>query len=221
MPASSTKAKTHKTNVPRVIRILLLLALPLAVYSSGSAAALQGKVADVVDGESIAVVSQNHPLKVKLIGVAAPDPNQAYAAIARQHLADLVLNKNVIVRFTSMRDGCLVGQVLLDQMDVGAQMIRDGVGWYNKSEGSNLSELERQVYQGSEDAARSERRGLWQDESPQAPWDFRKAQSVTAKIESRVRVGPTGAGDEKDPGRSFKRRLDGRHDSTRFDRRQA
>lgn len=128
--------------VRNILRILFLLALPLAVCSSGSASSLQGKVAEVVDGESIAVISQNHPVKVRLIGVAAPEKSQAYASIARQHLSDLVLNKYVFVRVSALRDGYLVGQVLVGDMDVCAQMLRDGVGWYNKSDESNLSELE-------------------------------------------------------------------------------
>jgi endonuclease YncB( thermonuclease family) len=166
-------------SVRNILRLLFLLALPLAVCSSGSASSLQGKVAEVIDGESIAVISQNHPVKVGLIGVAAPEKNQSFAGIARQHLSDLILDKYVMVRVSALRDGYLVGQVLLGDMDVCAQMIRDGVGWYNKSDESNLSEVERQVYQASQEAARSERRGLWQENSPQAPWDFRKAQSLT------------------------------------------
>jgi endonuclease YncB( thermonuclease family) len=169
---------THKATLPSVFRILILVALPLAVFSSGSAASLQGKVSEVVDGESIAILSQTHTLKVKLIGVAAPEQNQAYAGMARQHLADLVLNKFVMVHYSALRDGYLVGQVVLGDMDVSAQMLRDGVGWYKQHEG-NLSEVERQIYEASQAAARSERRGLWQDESPIAPWDFRKPPIVT------------------------------------------
>ena len=131
---------------------------------------------DVVDGEDIAVLSQGHLVKVKLIAVAAPDKNQTFAGIARQHLADLILNKYVVVRYSALRDGYIVGQVLFEKMDVGAQMLRDGVGWYNKSDETLLGELERRVYQGSQDAARGERRGLWQEESPVSPWDYRKAQ---------------------------------------------
>jgi endonuclease YncB( thermonuclease family) len=166
-------------SVRNILRILFLLALPLAVYSSGSASSLQGKVAEVVDGESIAVISQNHPVKVRLIGVAAPEKNQSFAGIARQHLSDLILDKYVFVRVSALRDGYLVGQVLLGDMDVCAQMIRDGVGWYNKSDESSLSEVERQVYQASQEAARSERRGLWQEDSPQAPWDVHRVQLAT------------------------------------------
>lgn len=177
----TSRAKpTDKMTVPHVIRTLFLLALPLAICSPGSAASLQGKVSEVVDGATIAVVSVNHIVKVRLIAVAPPEKNQAYAEVAQQHLSDLILNRYIVVRYSSLRDGYLVGQVLSGDMDVGAQMIRDGVAWYDKSDEKRLSELEQRVYAESQQAARSERRGLWQDDSPVSPWDFRKAQLATA-----------------------------------------
>ena len=146
---------------------------------------------DVVDGEDLAVLSQGHLVKIKLVGVASPQVNQSYGAIARQHLADLILNKYVVVRYSSLRDGYIVGQVLLEGMDIGAQMLRDGVGWYNKADEANLSDIERQIYEKSQDAARSERRGLWQDESPVAPWDFGKAPlAPTAPVTHAVHLAP-------------------------------
>lgn len=136
---------------------------------------------EVTDGEDIVVLSLSHLVKVKLIGVASPEKTQAYAGVARQHLADLLLNKFVVVRYSALRDGYIVGQVLLEKMDISAQMLRDGVGWYNKSDETLLNDVDRQIYQGSQDAARNERRGLWQEESPVAPWDVRKAQLAAVK----------------------------------------
>jgi uncharacterized repeat protein (TIGR01451 family) len=53
-------------------------------------------------------------------------------------------------------------------------MVRDGAAWYDKSKASRLSELERQRYADSEQAARNEHRGIWQESKPVAPWDFRR-----------------------------------------------
>lgn len=128
------------------------------------------------------MVSLNHPLKVKLIGVAAPDQSQPYAGVAKQHLSDLVLDKFVIVRFSALEGGFLVAQVQAGDMDVNAQMIRDGGAWYNQADERLISEAEREIYAKSQEAARSERRGLWQDESPVSPWEFRKAQAAAAQL---------------------------------------
>jgi len=172
--------------VPYLLRLLFVFALPLAICSPGSAASLQGKVSEVIDGENIVVVSVNHQVKVRLLAVAVPEKEQSYAGVARQHLSDLILNKYVMVRYSSLRDGCLVGQVLFGNMDVGAQMIRDGVGWYDKSDEKRLSETEQRIYALSQDAARSERRGLWQDDSPVSPWDFRRAQLATVNLNTNT-----------------------------------
>jgi hypothetical protein len=90
------------------------------------------------------------------------------------------------VRYSALREGYLVGQVLAGNMDVGAQMIRDGVAWYDKSDERNLTETEQRIYAASQDAARSERRGLWQDAAPVSPWEFRKAQAA-AQLASTYR----------------------------------
>src|SRR6185369_6345071 len=60
----------------------------------------------------------------------------------------------------------------------GAQMIRDGVAWFDPSNGSRLSPTNQEIYQQSEEAARSEKRGLWQDQNPVAPWEFVKAEAM-------------------------------------------
>ena len=161
---------------PHSIRIILLVALLLSVYTLGSASGLEGQVTEVVDGGTITVISLKRPVKVRLIGMAAPDPKQPYADVARQHLSDLILNKYVVVRYSRLQDGYLVGKVLLGDMDIGAQMIRDGVAWYDRPDESHLGDLERQLYEASEQAARNERRGLWHDDSPIAPWEFRRAE---------------------------------------------
>jgi endonuclease YncB( thermonuclease family) len=164
-----------------LIRAIFLVALPLAVCNSGSAASLQGQVTAIAKGDSFTLVSQKLPVKIRLLAVAVPEGNQPYSSVARQHLSDLILNKFVVVRYSALEE-FLVGQVLIGDTDIGAQMIRDGVAWYDKSEERMLTETERQVYQMSMDAARSEHRGLWQDAAPVAPWDYRKAQLTATKL---------------------------------------
>lgn len=162
-------------------RLFALLALPLAFYSNGSAASLQGQVFEILDGENFKIISQTHQLQVRLVATAAPASSQPYADVAKQHLSDLILNKVVTVQYTGFEDGHLVGHVQCGGMDINAQMIRDGVAWYNSLEAMNLSEVERGIYQASQDAARSERRGFWQQATPVSPWDFRNAQLAAAK----------------------------------------
>jgi hypothetical protein len=70
------------------------------------------------------------------------------------------------------------GRVSFEGIDIGAQMIRDGAAWVDPSTQHRLSATDREVYQQSEAAARSERRGLWQQENPVAPWEFARALAM-------------------------------------------
>lgn len=161
----------------RLIRILILIALPLTLPGRGSASSVQGKVTEIVDGQRVIVESLKQPVKIRLVAVAAPEQKQHFADVAKRHLSDLLLNKFVVVRVVFLdRDGYLVGRVLVEDWDVGRQMIRDGVAWYDTTADRDLDQQERESYAACQDAARNEHRGLWQDESPMAPWEFRRAQ---------------------------------------------
>src|SRR6185295_15319675 len=147
-----------------------------------NASSLFGKVIEVNSGDMITIFNLNRPVRVRLLGVDAPEMDQAFGDVAKKHLADLIYNKSVLVEYAGISgDHSLNGRVLLEGADVGAQMIRDGAAWVDPSTQHRLSETDREVYQQSEEAARGERRGLWQQENPIAPWEFVKAIALRAK----------------------------------------
>ena len=162
-------------------RYLLTLAMVLFCFSGAdvNAASLSGKVVEVNSGDVITIFNLNRPVRIKLLGVDAPEMNQAFGDVAKKHLSDLVFDKAVLVEYSGIAaDRSLSGRVLLNNADIGAQMIRDGVAWFDPSGGMRLQPTDRDVYQQSEQAARSERRGLWQAENPMAPWEFAQAEAL-------------------------------------------
>jgi endonuclease YncB( thermonuclease family)/thiol-disulfide isomerase/thioredoxin len=166
--------------IPTIAFLLLLLA-PVSVRAAG----LAGLVSEVRNGKSLIAVSANRKLEVLLEGVDAPEPGQEYSDIARQHLADLVLGKEIHIDYASIRvGGGLIARVFCKDMDVGLQIIRDGVAWYDRKSENTLTEMERRIYAESEDAARNERRGMWENGSPMPPWEWRRVQTASANIRS-------------------------------------
>ena len=163
-------------------RLLLLLLISIVLMPHpATATELQCQVVEINSGDTISVVNGSGPMKVRLKAIAAPEMEQPWGDVARQHLSDLVLGKTVMVRLTGLSaDRNIVGMVYLNKADIGQQMIRDGVAWYDKSNDSGLEQLERRAYVESEQAARSERRGLWQADAPTPPWEFRQAQAKQA-----------------------------------------
>lgn len=157
----------------------LSLAFFLLIAGSATAGTLFGTVTEIHDGDTITIICLKRPLQVHLMGIVAPEKEQAYADVARQHLSDLILNKQVVVEYSGLGDKALiVGRVFLKETDVGAQMIRDGVAWYDKPYDTILSENQRQMYAACETAARTEHRGIWQDQNPIPPWKFKEARRL-------------------------------------------
>jgi endonuclease YncB( thermonuclease family) len=158
---------------------VLTLFLVTLFATSVEASTLFGRVVEINDGDVITVFNLNRPVRIKLLAVDAPEAGQMFGDVAKKHLSDLVYDKSVLVEYSGIAaDGSLMGRVVLDNTDIGAQMIRDGAAWFDANNQSRLSVADREIYQQSEQAARNERRGLWQAEAPVAPWEFVRAQTL-------------------------------------------
>ena len=158
--------------VPAFLLITLLSA-------NVAAATLFGRVIEVNDGDVITVFNLNRPVRIKLLAVDAPEADQAFGEVAKKHLSELVYDKSVVVEYWGIAaDGSLVGRVTLNDADIGAQMIRDGAAWFDASNQDRLNTADREIYRQSEQAARSEHRGLWQTANPIAPWEFVRAKAL-------------------------------------------
>src|SRR5215813_1515996 len=140
-------------------RYVLALGIIIFCFVSADASSLFGKVIEVNSGDVITIFNLNRPVRVKLLAVDAPEMNQAFGDVAKKHLSDLVFDKAVLVNYSGISsDSSLTGRVLLNDADIGAQMIRDGVAWFDPNTSDRLAATDRDVYQQSELAARNERR---------------------------------------------------------------
>ena len=163
----------------KLTRILIPLFLFLSAVPA-NALVLRGTVSEVRDGRSIVVSNSGRKLTVFLEGVDAPELKQEFGDVARQHLASLILDKGVEVDFNQLKGDHVVGKVFCNQLDIGLQVIRDGAAWYDKSSALTLTEVERSGYANAEEAARSEKRGIWEVGSPMPPWEWRRAEAAKA-----------------------------------------
>ncbi|HSP63515.1 MAG TPA: thermonuclease family protein [Pyrinomonadaceae bacterium] len=157
-------------------KIFAVLTATLCLPLLASAATLQAKVVEVESGNTLVVSNINRPLRIRLKAVVPPEVGQPFNETAREHLKALVLNKTVVVDYTHLADGYVACRVILNGIDIGSQMLRDGVAWFDHATDYELNDSDRALYEQCERAARSEKRGLWEDQSPVAPWEFRKAQ---------------------------------------------
>lgn len=104
------------------LRLFLLFTLLFAGFAR---AELVGQVVSILDGDTIDVLVDRHPVRVRLAQIDAPEKHQAFGTRSRQALAQLVFRLPVrVVEKGRDRYGRVIGTVYFGDVDVNAQMVR-------------------------------------------------------------------------------------------------
>lgn len=139
---------------------------------------IAGRVISVLDGDTLEVLVNREPKRVRLAGIDAPEKGQAFGQRARQAASGLAFGQTVrVVAQGQDRYGRTVAEVLLpDGSSLNKRLVGAGWAWQYKRYSSDrgLADLEAE--------ARRARRGLWADPHPTPPWEFRQSQRVPAAI---------------------------------------
>lgn len=155
--------RTTKMNIQKLISLLIFLC-PVIVH----AAELNGKVIHVLDGDTIEVLQDNKPVRVRLANIDAPEKKQAYGRWSTNQLKSLVAGKSVTVTYTRTdRYGRVLGLVETKHINVNRSQVISGAAWvyerYNTDKA--LPALQK--------AAQEQGLGLWADSQPVPPWEWR------------------------------------------------
>ena len=154
--------------MPPTLPRLIVLALLLTAFQA-AAAGFPGEVVAVLDGDTIEVLHDKRPVRVRLASIDAPEKSQPFGQRSRQALAALVFRKRVEVHDQGTeRHGRTLGVVIVDGTNVNAEQVRHGYAWVYRAYSNNPTLL------ALESEARAEGRGLWADVNPVPPWDFRR-----------------------------------------------
>ena len=150
----------------------LLLPLLLLFTLSAQAETLEGKVIKIADGDTLTLLtSANKQIKIRLAGIDTPEKKQPFGKRAKQALANLAFQKQALVEVeTKDRYGRTVGTVFVGSQNLNAELVRQGMAWvYRKyTDDERLYALESE--------AKQAKRGLWLDENPIPPWEWRKGK---------------------------------------------
>lgn len=179
MPARAVHRTANQAGSTRErLSALLLSALVWLAPAGASAVQLEGEVVGLADGDTVTVLDATKTqYKVRLSGIDAPEKNQPFGNRSKQHLADLVFRKHVVVEWSKQdRYGRIVGKVLVGGRDACLAQVVAGLAWHYKTYQREQAPEDQVLYAAAEDAARAKRVGIWQDPAPIAPWDFRHAR---------------------------------------------
>ncbi|EOX5613701.1 TPA: thermonuclease family protein [Klebsiella pneumoniae] len=141
---------------------------------------LVGKVTRVIDGDTIEIktlpakiVVYEVPIRVRLINIDAPEKKQPFGRWSTNQLKALLAGQSVTVSYTQTdRYGRVLGRVVTaNGTEVNRQQVLKGAAWvYDRYNTDNsLPALQRE--------AQKQKRGLWADNQPVPPWEWRHKQN--------------------------------------------
>jgi micrococcal nuclease len=142
--------------------------------SQAYAAEYPARGVGITDGDTLTVLTvDTKQVKIRLAGIDAPESYQDFGTRAKQAASILAFGKtvSVIERDTDRYGRTVADFILPGGRSLNREMVGQGMAWWFRryAPGDNvLARLEAQ--------ARQEKRGLWSQPSPIAPWDWRKGQ---------------------------------------------
>ena len=141
-----------------------------------TAATLAGRVVGVSDGDTVTVLTaENRQFKIRLSGIDAPEKKQPFGTHAKETLARQLFGQAVVVEWSKTdRYGRIVGKIEVDGVDANLEQVREGSAWVYTQYLRELPVEDRKLYLEAERLAKAERRGLWRDEQPEPPWQWRR-----------------------------------------------
>jgi micrococcal nuclease len=143
-------------------------------------------VSRVIDGDTIEILKDDEFVKVRLHGIDAPERTQKYGKEATDKVIELLRPVNMITVNIIDKDryGRYIATVHTNDKDmvplnsydddglvrgdVGLILVDQGLAWHYKKY-SDSKELEA-----AENYARTNKLGLWSEEDPIPPWEYRK-----------------------------------------------
>ncbi|EIO6737189.1 thermonuclease family protein [Salmonella enterica] len=137
------------------------------------AAQLQGMVIRVLDGDTIEVLQEQQPVRVRLLNIDAPEKKQPFGRWSTNQLKALLAGQSVTVSYTQTdRYGRVLGRVVTaNGTEANRQQVLKGAAWvYDRYNTDNsLPALQQE--------AQTQKRGLWADPNPVPPWEWRHKQN--------------------------------------------
>ena len=148
------------------------LALMFIILPQADLKTINGKVISIKDGDTFSIKDQRGKFyKVRLADVDAPEIAQPFGRPAKRLIEDLALNQVVRINYTQVdKYKRLIGKVfLLNGKILNEEALKAGLAWHYRVKHPYSTYLEKMEYK-----AWKRKMGLWVQEKPIPPWEFRR-----------------------------------------------
>ncbi len=158
----------------RMKKAFLVSLFLLFVFTAVAQKYIEGRVIRVVDGDTFTIVDKyKKKTKVRFFGIDCPEMGQHYGQTAKNYTSSHTLDKVLRIEVKSKdRYGRVVGIVWLDKRtDFNLMLLKAGLAWDYPLYSKSTSYMEAELL------ARKQKRNIWSQKSPVAPWDYRKEKN--------------------------------------------
>jgi endonuclease YncB( thermonuclease family) len=144
-----------------------------------SARLLKGTAVHISDGDTFIIEDENGKrTTVRIHAIDAPELAQDFGLESRENLRALIADQQVEVsKHDTDQFQRIVGSVFIGEKNVGLEQIAGGFAWHFKQYQKEQTVDERQAYSKAEETARNLRLGLWRENNPLPPKDYRRTHN--------------------------------------------
>ena len=130
----------------------------------------QAKVVGIKDGDTFKVVYNNTEITIRLNHIDCPEKSQPYGKNAKWKASELCFGKTVKIVSNGKKDRYkrLITEVYCNNININKELVRNGLAWHFKKYSKNREYADLEI------KARKAKVGLWHDNNPIAPWNWRK-----------------------------------------------
>ena len=130
------------------------------------------KIKKIVDGDTVHVFYQDEVYKIRLTEIDAPERDQPYGSNSTEYLKNLLKEGMVDVDISGTdRYGRKLGRLYWQGKDINRELVSAGYAWVYDQYVTDNSFYENQS------KARNLKKGLWGDQNPLEPWNWRKLKN--------------------------------------------
>ena len=149
--------------------ILILFLFPIFL----SAHTIKGKVVRVSDGDTVVVLdSTNTQYRVRLDGIDCPEKGQPFGKKATDFVKNITSKSEFVTIVWKKKDryGRILGYLIVDEVNVNKELLRNGLAWHYKhfNKDKELADLEQQ--------AKDKKLNIWSESNPIEPYYWRKGK---------------------------------------------
>ena len=129
------------------------------------------RVMKVKDGDSLVMrTSDGESVEARLFGIDAPEYSQAHGGAAKRALSAKVAMRKVGFKEIDVDSyGRRVVVLYRQSRNINAELVCEGHAWWYRRHARREKEFED-----CEATARADRLGLWRDDDPEPPWQWRR-----------------------------------------------